>query len=83
MVTTTDTIKVLIVDDSAVVRQVLTKELGSVPGIETRRPVGHLRCNGHGSGSIGGSKKPRTDFGLHRWRRNHCKRKKNIAGRRL
>lgn len=34
MVTCIDTIKVLIVDDSAIVRQVLTKELSSVPGIE-------------------------------------------------
>jgi two-component system chemotaxis response regulator CheB len=34
MTTCTDTIKVLIVDDSAIVRQVLTKELGVDPGIE-------------------------------------------------
>lgn len=34
MIVCNDTIKVLIVDDSAVVRQILTKELGSVPGIE-------------------------------------------------
>lgn len=34
MVTCTDAIKVLVVDDSAVVRQVLTKELAQDPGIE-------------------------------------------------